>query len=149
MRSASASVVDQLLTLMRIAALPFQVVPPIHAVPSAWTAVDDLARPGVVVAEAHEDLVEDDVIEHLDAIGLAQPIRHPRASAQQLFDQRLDALSPSERIAAYSAKPRARRELSSTHSQFSRCSLRMRYEAVIDIAARWAAGSRTATKPQS
>ena len=37
-RSASASVVDQFETEIRIAAMPCQVVPPSQQVPSAWTA---------------------------------------------------------------------------------------------------------------
>ena len=36
-RSASVSVVDQLLTLIRIAATSCHVVPESHRVPSAWT----------------------------------------------------------------------------------------------------------------
>ena len=48
--SASASVVDQLLTLMRIAAMPRQVVPPSQAVPSCLHPRDDRAGVGIGIA---------------------------------------------------------------------------------------------------
>ena len=48
------------------------------------------------------------------------------ASAQQRSTSARMPSRPSERMAAYSANPRARRELSSTNSQFSRCELRIR-----------------------
>ena len=103
--SASASVVDQLLTLMRMAALPCQVVPPIQAVPPACTRCDDGA--GVVVGipagawrEAHQHLVEDDVVEDLDPGASASRSAIPWAIAQQRSTRSRTPFRPRERSVA-------------------------------------------------
>lgn len=66
-RSTSASVVDQLETEIRMNRRPRHVVPPIQHVPSRCTAGDDLIGP-LVGAEAHKDLIEDDVVGYLDLV---------------------------------------------------------------------------------
>ena len=83
--SASASVVDQLLTLMRIAALPFQLCAAHPGGAIGLHAGDHLARPRVV-AEANEHLVEHDLVQHLDATG-GQLLGHAARKAAAALDQ--------------------------------------------------------------
>ena len=104
--SASASVVDQLLTLMRIAAMPCQVVPPSQAVPSSWTRrttarVCSSASTASGGQEADEHLVEDDVVEDLDAGRLAQAVGDPPSEPAAALDEVLDAVAaerPERRV---------------------------------------------------
>ena len=79
---------------MRMARRPRHAVGPIQQVPSACTAATTASVARVVVAEAHEDLVEDDVVEHLDAVLRAEDLGEaPRARAAAL-DHLGDALAP-------------------------------------------------------
>jgi hypothetical protein len=72
-----------------------------------------------LVEEPHQDLVEHDVVEHLSRGNggkcLAESSRVRTASLDQFSDS-----GSSERIAAYTGKPRARRENSGFQSSWSR-----------------------------
>ena len=100
--SASASVVDQFETEIRIAAIPCHVVPPSQHVPSAWTAAITRRVKSSISArprrrrrrrEPDEDLVEHDVVEDRHARRVAQAVGHP----------------PGQRAAAVDQSPPARR----------------------------------------
>ncbi len=103
-RSASASVVLQFETEIRIAAMPCHVVPPSQHVPSAWTAAMTArvkasvaaASPAAGRLEPDQDLVEDDVVEDRDALRAAQPIGHPAGERAAPLDQVGEA-RPTER----------------------------------------------------
>ena len=92
-RSASSSVVCQPETETRIAAraLPAGAAEPARAL--LLHAGDDGVRGRVVVAEAHEHLVEDDVGEDRDARLAAQPVRDPRGQPAVALDQVGDAVA--------------------------------------------------------
>ena len=112
---------------MRIAALPCQTVPSEPARAVLLHAPDDLAASLVVVAEADEHLVEDDVVEDLDAVAPRRASSaNVRAWSQQRSTRSATPLRPSERSAAQTAKPRARRDDSGTQSDGLRPSLRCR-----------------------
>ena len=87
----SASVVDQLLTLIRIAALPCQVVPPIQASPSAWTAAMTPRVRSSSSSKRTSNLVEDHIVEDGHAVRGAELLRHARGERAAALDQRLDA----------------------------------------------------------
>ena len=92
-RSMSASVVRQLETETRIAARPSQVVPPIHASPPRWTA-SRTAFVALVVVEAEQHLVEDDVVQQLAARKLRRRrARIGRRSVAAAVDEVGDALA--------------------------------------------------------
>ena len=80
---------------------PCQTVPPSQAVAVLLHARDHLARQRVVVAEAHEHLVEADLVQHLDTV-LAPRSRSAiaGASAQQRSTSAAAPRRPSERSAA-------------------------------------------------
>ena len=84
----------------------------------------DGAGAGVVVPrwieEAHEHLIEDDIVEHLDPWLLGQGFGKRRAWAQQRSTRSATPDRPSERSAAYTGKPLARREKSGFQSSSSR-----------------------------
>ena len=63
-RSMSSSVVRQFDTESRIAERPSQTVPLIHASPLVLDVGEHRVR-RLVVCEAEEDLVQDDVVQHL------------------------------------------------------------------------------------
>ena len=119
-RSTSLIVVAQLETEMRIARRPRQAVGPVQQVPSACTAATTASVARVVVAEAHEDLVEHDVVEDLDAVLGAEDLGEaPRARAAAL-DQLGDAVAPERAQRGQIANERARREDSGVQSIASR-----------------------------
>jgi hypothetical protein len=71
---------------------------------------------GIIVAiagpEAHQDLIEYDLIEHLDVVGRRQLFGETACRAQQRSTSSVTPSRPSARRAAYTANPRARRECS-------------------------------------
>ena len=108
-RSMSACVVAQEETLMRMAARPCQ----------RCRRTSRCRLPGwrrsrggsVVVAEGDEDLVEDDLVQDFEARG-AQPVGEARGVATVALDQVGEPARPSERSAAQTSTPRARRDTS-------------------------------------
>ena len=150
-RSMSAVVVAQLETEMRIARRPCQVVAPIQHVPSACTRGDHGVGDVVVVAEAHQHLVEDDVVEHLDAVRrreqLGEAPRAARSSARPAPRRRRARASAAPRRRR---TPRARREDSGFQSIASRSPPRAgRYAALTPSRRGGAGGAATKARPQS
>ena len=84
--------VDQPQTLMRMAVLPCQTVPPHQQVPSVLDGRDD-AVGGLRAAEGHEDLVEDHVVEHLVA-GRAKALGKAARVAAGALDHLSGAAAP-------------------------------------------------------
>ena len=115
-RSTSSALVDQFDTEIRTAARPFHFVPLIQQVPVVLQAFEHSVSMPVLVAirrmEADEHLVEHYLVEHLDSVGSGQLIGKAASQAQQRSTISAMPLRPSARIAAYTAKPRARRECS-------------------------------------
>ena len=72
---------------------PANVLPPSQHVPSLWTRSMTASVRRVVVAEAHEHLVEDDVVEDLGAGLGGQPVGHPARVVAAAVDQRGDAVA--------------------------------------------------------
>ena len=97
-RSTSSAVVRKFETEIRIACSPSQSVPPSQHVPSSLHARDRGPR-ALAVAEAHEHLVQDDVVQHRRAAGLERSANR-RALAQHRSTSSAIAVRPSERIAA-------------------------------------------------
>ena len=111
----SRGVVDQLVVENRSASRRSSVVPPSQHVPSACTRAVDVVRHLVGVAEPHHHLVQDDVVEDLDAVARPPSARRTGARVRAAaVDQLGDAAAPSSAIAAHTAKPRARRDDSGT-----------------------------------
>ena len=95
----SSTVVRWFETEMRMAAPPRHTVLPSQARPSACTASIDRVREGVGVAavrrrEAHDDLVEHDLVEHLRALDRADALGGQRRQRAVALDQVDDALAP-------------------------------------------------------
>ena len=103
-RSMSASVVDQLLIDTRIAAMPCQVVPPSQQVPSSCTRAITVARQRVGIrpaVDAHEHLIEHDVVETRSAGWRRQPRGHSRGAGGSCVPRaRRDPSRPSARSTA-------------------------------------------------
>ena len=110
----SAAVVDQLVVENRTASRPFQWVPPSQQVPSACTRALTSWVTSSRVAEPHDHLVQDHVVEDLDAGFGRHQLGEPARVRAAAVDQVGDAVAPSWRIAAQTAKPRARRDASGT-----------------------------------
>ena len=82
----ASRVVRQLETAMRIAARPSQVVPPIHASPLSLDLVEDAER-RLVVLEAEEHLVDDDVVQQLATGQLLDAGREPGREVAAAVDE--------------------------------------------------------------
>ena len=93
---------------MRIAATPCHVVPPSQHVPSSWTRRIDVARQLVVVAEADEHLVKDDVVQDRDAGFAREPVAHANGERATTADQIRHALLCRASAARRRRRSRAR-----------------------------------------
>ena len=104
----SASVVCQPTTEIRITDLPAEAA----AAEPAGALVLDPGDHGVgdvvVVEEAHEHLVEDDVVEDLDAVGRGQPAGHARGEVAAAVDELGHAGTPERAQRRVHAARRAR-----------------------------------------
>ena len=83
----SASVVCQPLTLMRMAATPCQLVPPIQASPLVLHAPDDVARALVIVAEPDEHLVQAHLVEDARLRDRCERIGHAAGKRAATLDE--------------------------------------------------------------
>ena len=118
--ATSASVVAHDETLMRIAVVPATTCRRTSTCRPAWiAAITRRVRLGV--AERHEHLVQHDVVQDLVA-GVAQPVGEALRVAAVALDQLGQPARPSERSAAQTSTPRARRDISGVYICGSRVS---------------------------
>ena len=106
------------ITDSRITQRPRHRAPPTKQVPSAWSAADRLERQairrlvGIARAEAHDDLVEHHVVQHLDA-GFGASRSAMRAARRQCSAHHL-----GDALAAEMADHRPGREAARAARQF-------------------------------
>ena len=150
-RVTSSSLVRQFETEMRIAARPSHVVPLIHASPLRCTA-SRTARVVSSSANRSSTWFEHDLVQDLAARQPRELVGEAcaRAGSSARRARRRPA-RPSERSAAYTVKPRARRENSGVQSIASRvaCSSATRYSASSPSRRDAASGCATNASPQS
>ena len=147
--SMSSSVVDQFETEIRMAVMSCQRVWPSQHTRSSWTSFSASSVALVAVASCERDprqhLIEDDVVQDFNrwlvTQAIREPLRQPAAAGHEVVNPR----RPSDFSAAYTAKPRARREDSGVQSIGSRGSRgeRTRYSAIMahrGAVCRWMGG---------
>src|SRR5262249_2237438 len=148
-RSTSSRVVRQFETEMRIACSPCQSVPPSQQVPSSCTRriTSAVRSPSSKRTSTWLSTTSLRIVAPPSSSSLAKS----RACSQLRSTISATPLRPRERSAAYTAKPRARRENSGVQSISSRSRRSLactRYEALTPIAARWASGCAQKATPE-
>ena len=98
--ATSSSVVEKLLTEMRMTAWSRHVAPPSQHVPSSCTRRDHRPRPRIVVffaparrGETHQNLIEHHVVEHADAGFGREELGEPARVRTRALDDRDDTLA--------------------------------------------------------